>query len=342
MAKRGILDLLKDGIVLGDGGYVLELERRGYIQAGPYTPEVAIEHPDALGQLHLEFRRAGAQVLQTLTFYASEDKLRTSGHAHEVEDINRAAVKVAKKAAGDDTLVAGVITLTPTFEPDDPNSYRQVRGIFDQQVTLQKEEGVDFIIGETFLNLKEALIALEAIKAAGLVAMITMNFNGSGSPDGFTPEDCAERLTGAGADIIGVNCNYDPTRSLAIAERMRDATGAFIACQPAGYATPDPNVPFVEEDLFPLSLEHIQLTRFAFTGFAEKARDAGINFIGGCCGVLPYHVRAIAEALGRQPEASEKSPDLAHHIIPEVREKDDIRYWREREERTNNEPAHKV
>jgi len=342
MVKYEILNLLKAGVVLGDGGYVLELEHRGYIQAGPYTPEVAIEHPDALEQLHLEFKRAGAQVLQALTFYASEDKLLASGHAHEVEDINRAAVKVAKKAAGDDALVAGGITLTPTFKADDPDSHRRVREIFDQQVVLQKEEGVEFIIGETFLNLQEALIALEAIKAVGLVAMITMNFNGSGSPDGFSPEDCARRLTEAGADIVGVNCNYDPPASLAVAKRMRGATDAFIACQPAGYATPNPNVPFVEHDLFPLSLERIQLTRFAFTEFAEKARDAGIDFIGGCCGVLPYHVRAMAEALGRQPEASEKSPDLARHIIPDVREKDDIRYWREREEGANNEPAGEV
>lgn len=342
MVKDGILDFLKDDIVLGDGGYVLELERRGYIQAGPYTPEVAIEHPDALEQLHLEFRRAGAQVLQTLTFYASEDKLRTAGRAHEIEDINRAAVKVAKKAAGEDTLVAGVITLTPTFEPENQDSHRRVREIFDQQVALQKEEGVEFIIGETFLNLKEALIALEAIKAAGLVAMITMNFNASGSPDGFSPEDCAKRLTEMGADIVGVNCNYDPTRSLAIAERMRGATDAFIACQPAGFTTPNPNVPFVEHALFPLSLERIQLTRFAFSEFAAKARDAGINFIGGCCGVLPYHVRTMAETLGRRPEASEKSPDLARHIIPDVREKDDIGYWREREKRAHYEPAHKV
>jgi len=342
MVKRGILDFLKNDVVLGDGGYVLELEHRGYIQAGPYTPEIAIEHPDVLEQLHLEFKRAGAQVLQTLTFYASEDKLRTSGHAHEVEDINRAAVKFANKAAGNDALVAGVLTLTPTFEPDNQDSYHRVREIFDQQVALQKEEGVEFIIGETFLNLKEALIALEAIKAAGLVAMITMNFNGSGSPDGFSPENCAKHLTDAGADIVGVNCNYDPTRSLAIAEQMRGATDAFIACQPAGYATPDPNVPFVEHALFPLSLERIQLTRFAFSEFAVKARDAGINYIGGCCGVLPYHVREMAEALGRRPEGSEKSPDLARHIIPDVQEKDDIRYWREREKRTNYEPAREV
>ncbi len=74
--KRGILDRLKQGVVLGDGGYILELERRGYVQAGPYTPEVSVERPEALRQLHEEFRRAGSEVLQALTFYASRDSRR--------------------------------------------------------------------------------------------------------------------------------------------------------------------------------------------------------------------------------------------------------------------------
>src|SRR5215217_5597231 len=80
MAK-GILERLAEGRVLGDGGYLLELEKRGYVQAGPFTPEVVIEHPDALEQLHREFLRAGVDVLQTMTFYASDDKLATVGLA---------------------------------------------------------------------------------------------------------------------------------------------------------------------------------------------------------------------------------------------------------------------
>ena len=75
----GIVERLAQGPVLGDGGYLLELEKRGYVQAGPFTPEVVIEHPEALVQLHREFLRAGAEVLQTMTFYASEDKLATVG-----------------------------------------------------------------------------------------------------------------------------------------------------------------------------------------------------------------------------------------------------------------------
>src|SRR6266508_322900 len=104
---RGILERLVEGPVLGDGGYLLELEKRGYVRAGPFTPEVSIEDPDALAQLHREFIGAGAEVLQALTFYASEDKLGTAGWGGRVDDINRAAVQIARDAAGgNDVLVA--------------------------------------------------------------------------------------------------------------------------------------------------------------------------------------------------------------------------------------------
>ena len=327
MKKLDILDLLKKGTVLGDGGYVFELERRGYLQAGPYTPEVALEHPEALEQLHVEFLRAGAEVLQALTFYASEDKLEISGRAHLIQDINRAAVRIAKKAAKDDALVAGVVTLTPSYEHGNVESLRKVRGLFDHQIALQKDEGVDFIIGETFINLEEALLALDAIKASGLPSMLTMNFTVDGSSDGFSVEDCARRLADRGADIIGMNCNYDPEVSLMIVERMRKAVNIHIACQPVAYSTPHGTGPFFDHYCFPLSLEQLQLSRFELASFARRARDIGVGYIGGCCGVLAYHVRAMAEALGRRPPASEKSPNLARHVIPEIRTRSDEEYW---------------
>src|SRR5947207_11235698 len=96
---NGVLERIAQGPVLGDGGYLLELEKRGYVQAGPYTPEVAIEHPEALLQLHREFKRAGSDVLQTCTFYASEDKLKEAGFAGRIEEINRNAVRLAREAS---------------------------------------------------------------------------------------------------------------------------------------------------------------------------------------------------------------------------------------------------
>src|SRR3954470_16601575 len=100
-----ILEMLKAGPVLGDGGYLLALESRGYVQAGPFTPEVTIEHPNALRALHEEFIHAGAEVLQVLAFYASENKLAQIGYANRLEEINRAAVKIARQAAGKSALV---------------------------------------------------------------------------------------------------------------------------------------------------------------------------------------------------------------------------------------------
>ena len=162
--KKGILERLREGPVLGDGGYILELERRGYVQAGPYTPEVAIEHPEALRQLHQEFLRAGADVLQALTFYASKEKLGTAGYADQVEAINRAAVRIANEVAGDQALVAGTLCLTWMYDPKDPGSSAVVRRLFDEQIAVQAAEGVDFFIGETFTFLEEARQCLRAIK----------------------------------------------------------------------------------------------------------------------------------------------------------------------------------
>lgn len=326
MARRSIVERLAADVVLGDGGYVLELERRGYVQAGPYTPEVAIEHPEALRNLHLEFKRAGSEVLQALTFYGSEDKLAVAGQAHHAQTINRAAVRIAREVAGEDVLVAGTLTRTPSFRTQ--RDAKRTRQVMAQQVEIQNDAGVDFVIGETFDYLAEALIALKVIHEAALPAMITMEMSEAGSADGYSPEECARRLAEAGAPIVGVNCSFDPRTSLAVAVRMRGAADVHIACQPAGYRTADPRVTFYQFPEFPVALERHQLSRFAFDDFARRARDLGIRYIGGCCGVAAHHVRAMAEALGRRPEGASKSPALARHMDPRVSPKVDSAYWR--------------
>ena len=116
--RKGILDRLKDDVVLGDGGYLLALESRGYVQAGPFTPEVTIEHPNALRAIHEEFVHAGAEDLQVLTFYESENKLAQIGYANRLGEINEAAVRIANEVAGKDALVAGNVCLTWKYEED--------------------------------------------------------------------------------------------------------------------------------------------------------------------------------------------------------------------------------
>src|SRR5947208_1807385 len=107
-SSRGILERLKTDVVIGAEGYVFELERRGYIKAGPYVPEVVLDFPDALRELHREFLRAGADVMVALTYYAHRQKLKTVGRENDLEALNRQAVRLANEVAREgDALVAG-------------------------------------------------------------------------------------------------------------------------------------------------------------------------------------------------------------------------------------------
>jgi betaine-homocysteine S-methyltransferase len=305
MAKKGILERLKDGPVLGDGGYLLELEKRGWVRPGPFTPEVAIVYPNALRELHIEFREAGAEVLQALTFYASRDKLATVGLEDRVEDINRSAVRVAKEVAGDQCLVAGNLSLTWMYEHDNASAADRVRQTFDEQLKIQCDEGVDFIIGETFSWLGEALLCVERARKTGLPVMVTICFeNKDQTAEGKSAADAAKALLDAGADIVGMNCLRSPEHTLPAMEQMRKAVDGYLACQPVGYRTPKEKPDFTSLPEFPYALDPLQLTRKEMGDYALKAREMGVNYIGSCCGSVAEHVREMARVLGKLPEES--------------------------------------
>ena len=303
MAKKGILERLKEGPVLGDGGYLLELEKRGWVRAGPFTPEVALTRPDALRELHIEFREAGADVLQALTFYASRDKLATVGLENKLADLNRAAVRIAREVAGDKCLVAGNLSLTWMYEPDSPAAAERVRKTFDEQLAVQVDEGVDFIIGETFSWLGEALIAVERARKTGLPVMVTICFeNKDETADGKSAAESAKALLAAGADIVGMNCLRPPQHLLGPMEEMRRAVDGYLACQPVAYRTPTDKPDFTSLPEFPLALDPLQLTRKEMADYAVRAQEIGINYIGACCGAVAIHIREMARVLGKLAE----------------------------------------
>ena len=307
--SKGILDLLAEGVVLGDGGYIVELEQRGWVAAGPFTPEVTLEHPDAVRELHREMAHAGAQVLQVMAFYGSRSKLENVGHADRTTEINQAATRLAREAAGDDMLVAGDLSTTWMWRPDDSDAEKQVAEMFDEQIEAQA--GVDFFIGETFHQLGEALLCLRRIKdRTDLPAMITMSFRaGLSTQDGFGAAECAARLADAGAEIVGVNCMRDPERTYPIIEEMRSATGAFLAAQPVAYRCSDETPWFTGSPAFPDRLEPTRLTRYEMANFARRAAELGVNYIGGCCGSGAQHIREMARALGKHDAATEWEAD---------------------------------
>lgn len=300
---KGLLERLSEGVVLGDGGYLLELEKRGYVRGGPFTPEVSLTNPEALVQLHREFVRAGAEVLQALTFYASEDKLATVGLAGKVEEMNRAAVRSARAAAeGTDALVAGNLSLTWAYDPKDPGSADHVRALFDRQLEVQTDEGIDLVIGETYTWLGEALVAVERAKRTGLPVMVTMSYEREPRTyEGHAPAEAARRLADAGADVVGINCLRNPSQTLPLLREVREAVPGFVAAQPVAYRTPPEQPDFTALPEFPFGLDPLQLSRQEMAAYAVEARDLGVNFVGACCGAVASHVREMARALGKRP-----------------------------------------
>jgi betaine-homocysteine S-methyltransferase len=304
--------IAKQGIVLGDGGYLLELERRGWVDSGSgrekvgtgkgsgqFTPEVAIEHPDALRELHREFLNAGSQVLQALTFFGTREKLSRAGFGEQTESINTAAVRIASEVAGEEALVAGSVSRTQLFERAGPSAAGHVRDLISEQVRLLATAGVDFLILETFFHLQEMLIAIECSRDSGLPIVATMTFRPTLTQcsDGHSPADCARAMADAGAVVVGVNCEQEPDRVLAITREMRKAVGVPIAAQPAAFRTTDATPCFTKLPQFPDEMEAIQLPRSAFERFAETAKDEGIQFLGGCCGCNAAYLRAFAHGL---------------------------------------------
>ena len=309
-----IVDLIaRRGVVLGDGGYLVELERRGYVDSGSdrekvgtgrgsgqFTPEVAIEHPEALRVLHEEFLRVGSQVLQALTFFATREKLTRAGYGAETEAINDAAVRIAREVAGEQALVAGSVSRTQLFEREGPSAAGHARDLFAEQVRLLRVAGVDFLILETFFRLDEMLIALTCARESGLPIIATMSFRPrtTESSDGHAPADCARAMVDAGAGVVGANCEQEPSRMLPILREMRAAVTVPLAAQPAAFRTTDETPCFTRLPQFPDALETIQVARQEFVDFARTAAAEGIGYLGGCCGCNASYVRAMARGLG--------------------------------------------
>ena len=318
----GLLDRLEEGVVLCAEGYVFELERRGYVKAGAYVPEVVIDHPEALRQLHREFDRAGSDVVVALTYYAHREKLRAIGREHDLEAINRQALEIAREIAdGIGALVAGNICNTWAYDPADPSSAAEVRRQYTEQVRLAAEAGVDFVLAEMIEWLGEALIALDVIKSFGLPAVVNFGPIYPQSKDDVDWIKACQVVKQNGADVVGFNCARGPATMLPLVKRLRDAVAGPIAAVPVPYRT-TPELPAFEflkdgqgRSDYTLGLERHLLTRSEMAAFALRAHELGVSYIGICCGAGPHHVRAMAEALGKTTPASRYSPDLSQHAF---------------------------
>jgi betaine-homocysteine S-methyltransferase len=260
---------------------------------------VAIENPDALRELHREFLGAGAQVLQALTFFGTREKLSRAGYGSQTEEINAAAVRLAKEVAGDKALVAGSVSRTQLVEREGMEALGKARDHIAEQIRLLKDAGADFLILETFFHLAEMKVALACAAESGLPAVATMSFRPlvSKCTDGFTPKECARQMADAGAIAVGANCEQNPRRMLPLLREMREAVKVPIAAQPAAFRTSEECHSFTRLPAFPDELETIQISREEFVEFGRLARGEEIRYVGGCCGCNAAYIRAIEQGV---------------------------------------------
>merc|ERR1719506_1554864 len=189
------------------------MEKRGYLRAGPWTPEATCEFPEGTYNMHREFGHAGCDVHQVFSFYASEDKLANRGNEAAakwgVTKINAEGCRLARQAADEyGGLVAGGICQTPSYLSG--KSKADVQEEFRKQLRAFQEGGCDFIIAEYFEHVSEAEWAVEVAKEFGMPVVATMAMSKHGDLHGESASEVAKKLAGAGADLVGINCHFDP------------------------------------------------------------------------------------------------------------------------------------
>ena len=247
--KKDLITRLNEGPVLCAEGYLFAMERRGYLQAGAFVPEVVLEHPEVVSQLHREFIRSGSEVVQAFTYYGHREKLRIIGKENLLEPLQKNALKIAKDAKDEfkdlDLLVAGNVANTNLYDPNDKKSNIECQKMFEEQVAWAKEAGVDFIVAETITWVEEMKIALKAIKDAGLIAVCNYAFRrDEKTRDGFSPGDACKILEDNGADVVGLNCFRGPKMTMKLLPEIRKSVSCHVAALPVPYRTTEKNPVF--------------------------------------------------------------------------------------------------
>jgi len=259
--------------------------------------ELVLKQPKLVQEVHAEYARAGAEILETNTFGANPLKLGSYGLADDTEKINRTAAELARAAAGGHASIAGAIgPLGVRIEPFGPTSRDEAEALFARQIQGLLAGGVDGFILETFSDLDEIHAALAAVRAAcdlPVVCQMTVGTDGL-THYGTDPDTFAKRLTEWGADVIGVNCSVGPAGVLEAVEKMVKATDRPIAGQPNAGLPRDVG----DRKIYLASPEYM-------ASYARRMIEAGARFVGGCCGSTPDHIKKIrdyvASVVPRQP-----------------------------------------
>ena len=301
--KRNLIERLNHGPVICAEGFLFEIEKRGYLSAGEFAPMVALENPNALENLHKDFQHAGSDIVLAFTYNGHRDKMREIGKEDLLEQLNRAALKIAKKIAdnpigkNEPNLMAGNISHSNIWEPKDKKSHYKAEKMFTEMVEWAVEEGADLIMGETFFYAEEAFKALDVIQKAGLPSVINLapmaeNF----MQDEISIIDTCKELEQRGADVVGMNCFRGPATMMPYLRKIRKEISCHMSALPIAFRTTKENptyfnlpdtkgcaCPAPSGKTFPSALDPMYCNRYEMREFFKEAHKMDINFLGVCC-----------------------------------------------------------
>ena len=286
----GIKKLIGKELIIFDGAMGTMLQKKG-LQLGQCPEIFNVENPEVIKFIHQGYIEAGAKVITTNTFGANEKKLRNTKYS--VEEIVKAAVKIAKDALGEkEAYVAlDIGPIGELLEPMGTLSFDEAYEIFKRQVLVGVENGVDLILLETMTDLYELKAAILAVKEnCNLPIFATMTFESNNRTfTGCTPEAMVLTLEGLGVDALGVNCSLGPKELIPIVERITSISNLPVMVQA------NAGLPKIRDGktVFDISTKE-------FAEGAETFFNLGVSIIGGCCGTTFDYIKEVKEKLNNR------------------------------------------
>src|SRR3982751_3008822 len=293
---KPFLDALEERVLVCDGAMGTMLYAKGVFINKSFDA-LNVSQPDLVAEVHQEYVRAGADIVETNTFGANRIKLGSFGIADKLHAINEQGARIARHAAREQAYVAGSIgPLGIRIEPWGKTGVDEAREYFREQARALGDGGVDLFILETFRDLNEMGAAIDAVRMVSdlpIVAQMTTEEDGN-TLDGTPPERFAPELEKHGATIIGVNCAVGPAPMLETIERMETVTRLRLSAQPNAGKPRD-----VEgRNIYLCSPEYM-------ASYARRFILHNVRVVGGCCGTTPEHIREIKMAVrGLAPAAA--------------------------------------